>query len=239
MFPSVAYLYVCPVNMDKYLNETIKYWSDYNGMNFESIGKVYAQMLLEKPLIETIQPEQLIDEEKLLASLDLSEITLDDIKSIHSFNIDFTANRDLNQLHGFAFWFEVVFRCDKDEIVSLSTSPSSEPTHWKQTIAFLPDALQLIGKKDKEDQLRLCNGDAFECFVLMNQSEGNERMYEIEIGVDLNSKKEEEKYDNDDDDDDVSEEDSEEEDHPIPCNCGSMRCILIKATLDKYESQNK
>lgn len=111
MLPSVAYLYVCPVEMSDYLNETLSRWSNFYDLDYTSMAKVYSQMLLEKPLIETIETKQLIDEEKLVASFDLKCCTADDLKSVQVYDVDFTANRNNAKLHGFAFWFDVVFRC--------------------------------------------------------------------------------------------------------------------------------
>lgn len=110
----------------------------------------------------------------------------------------------------------------------LSTSPSSEPTHWKQTIAFLPEAISSFS--NGSEKLTFNEGDSFECYVVMNQSEENSRFYEIDIGVDL-------KIGTEKDEDEEEEEDENEGIHPVPCDCGKMRCLLIKATLEKYETQ--
>lgn len=259
MLPSMAYLYVSPVEMTEYLDTTLGHWSKFEGLDYTPMAKVYSQMLLEKPLVETIRAEQLIDDEKMLASFDLKDCTLDDLKSVQAYNVEFTSSRDSARLHGFAFWFDVVFRCDNDECVYLRTSPASEPTHWKQTVTFLPQAVtEYVDNSHKtsssmassrESKLVLNAGDSFECYVLMNQCENNPRSYEIDIGVDLNPGKEgekdnqeeeeeeeEEEYDDDDDDD---EEEDDQKLHPIPCNCGNIKCILIKATLEKYQNEAK
>lgn len=41
MMPSMAYLYVCPVEMTDYLRENIGFWSKYEGLNFSSMAKVH------------------------------------------------------------------------------------------------------------------------------------------------------------------------------------------------------
>ena len=240
MYPSVAYLYVCPVEMEKYLNRNLKYWFNYNNLNFEPFAKVMKHTLLEKPIIETIDKSQMIDDEKILASFDLKTVKIEDLESIQSFNINFYANKRTS-LHGFAFWFDVIFTTDNN-IVTLSTAPNSAATHWKQTIAFLPGALDLFfGNKnlkstEKEEILQLEEDDQFQCFVIMNQSDENPRHYVIDMGVDLN--KEIEPIDNDEEDITSDDFDDDEEEHIIPCDCSRMRCVLIKATLQKYENQD-
>lgn len=167
---------------------------------------------MEKPLVETIKPEQLVDKEKLLVSFDLKKCTREDLKIIQSNNIKFESTKDDSRLHGFAFWFDVVFRCDDDELVYLSTSPSKEPTHWKQTVAFLPDAVDGFVDGSGDDKLKLKKGDEFVCSVMMNQCEENSRLYQIDIGLDW-----------------IEDPDSEEEE--------DIKSILIKATLERYRNQ--
>ena len=192
MYPNIAYLYVCPVEMTSYLNENMGNWMSYYGLSYEPMMRVYRQLLLEKPVIETITRDQLLDDEKLLASFDLSTVSIRDLETIQCYNMEFAANKDCN-LHGFAFWFDVLFKTDNDEIVTLSTSPDQKPTHWKQTVTFLPEALNTFIKSEsngadhQKSVLTLKENDEFECYVILNQSDENPRNYEIDIGVDMKS----------------------------------------------------
>lgn len=227
MFPSVAYLYVSPVEMTDYLQEHVSYWSNFYNLNYSVMQRVYRSLLLEKPVVECIKNEQLIDDEKILDSFDLKTVTMEELESIQDYDLKFTASRDC-QLHGFALWFDVVFVTD-DDVVTLSTSPASEDTHWKQTIALLPQALDSFCSGEEENSsLTLKEDQEFKCYVILNQSEDNPRNYVIDIGVDLgNDEKEED-----------DEEESDEEEHPTPCDCGKMRCLIIKAMLEKYEKES-
>jgi len=253
MYPSSAYLYVCPVEMDNYLKDNLIYWKNYYGLDYEPVMKIYKQLLLEKPLIEQISPNQLIDEHKIFTSLNLKTIELKDLESIELQSIEFVSNRSCN-LHGFAFWFDVIFTTD-DKVVTLGTGPNDEETHWKQTITFLPNALDSICYNDQNNNKQsssasitsLKENDSLECHVKMSQSEENSRNYLIDIGIEFNSinpilanqiAKEDDYYLNDDDDDDDDDFYESDEEHPVPCNCGKMQCIIIKATLEKYEKES-
>ena len=201
--------------------------------------KVYRQIMLEKPIVENITKSQLIDDEQIFASLDLLTIKQEDLETFQSYNVKFVSQKPACNLHGFAFWFDVIFKTDTD-IVTLSTSPLEPDTHWKQTIALLPNALDSFETSDKNnnnaqnnDQIGssdLKENEAFSCFIIMNQSEENHRYYTIDIGVDLEKKSESS-------DEDIEEEDDEE--HPEPCDCGALKCLIIKATLEKYEHEAK
>jgi hypothetical protein len=231
MYPSVAYLYVCPVQMRTYLDETLKYWQNYNGLSFEPMRRIYRELLLEKPIVETITPENMIDEEKLLASFDLKTIKQQDLESVQAYNLEFVSSKKCN-LHGFAFWFDVIFNTDED-CVTLSTSPTCKSTHWKQTIALLPEVILSDEESESfmpESNQCLNEGDKFECYVLMNQSEDNARTYLIDIGVNFNLDE-----NNQQDSDGIDDDDGEE--HPMPCKCNRLKCVLIKATLEKYENE--
>jgi hypothetical protein len=243
MYPSVAYLYASPCEMQAYLSEHLSFWSDYYSLSYEPLMKIYRQLLLEKPVIEHIRPEQLLDDEKILASFDLKTVRAQDLESIQGFNITYRATRAGN-LHGFAFWFDVVFTTD-DDVVTLSTSPASPETHWKQTIALLPEALDLFVQSEERkrsggassNSLALNEDDSFECFIIMNQADDNPRHYQIDIGVSLGEPENDHDEEEDEEDEEVVVE--EEEEHPTPCDCGKIRCMIISAALAKYEKEAK
>lgn len=246
MYPSLAYLYVCPVEMESYLEKNMKYWTDFNGLNFEPIAKIYRQLLIEKPLVEEIEVSQLIDnDEKIIASFDLKTVPIRDLESIQQYNISFMAQKDCN-LHGFAFWFDVIFNTDNGEQVTLKTGPDSQQTHWKQTITLLPEALNSFIRNKYASVpgggLALKEGDEFESYVILNQLDDNTRCYEIDIGVCL---KDENGNTIDDqkgwyegvDQEEGEDEESDEEECPRPCDCGQMKCLIIKTAMEKYQAE--
>ncbi len=75
--------------------------------------------------------------------------------------------------------------------------------------------------------LNLKENDLFSCYIILNQSETNHRQYTIDIGVDLENEKKSE----------TTDEDIDEDDHIVPCDCGAMKCLIIKATIEKYEQE--
>ena len=67
--------------MNDYLETNLKYWSNYYGLNFEPMIKVYRKILLEKPIVESLKKSQLIDDEQIFASLDLLTIKQEDLEA--------------------------------------------------------------------------------------------------------------------------------------------------------------
>ncbi|KAL4218065.1 hypothetical protein ACF0H5_022803 [Mactra antiquata] len=102
--------------------------------------------------------------------------------------------------------------------ITLGTSPTDPETHWKQTVCFLPAALQV----NKSDNIF--------CRLRFSQDESNLRHYNIsmEIMEDFSSSSES----------DLDEEEEEDtESHPVPCDCGASRCTLIRAIMEKYDAE--
>lgn len=241
LYPSIAYLYICPIEAKSYIDKQLNFWDKFYDFNFEPMKRVYGELMKEKPIIEEISEEQLISDEKILSSLNLNTITIKDLITLQSYNLKFSINKDCN-LQGFAFWFDVIFHTD-DKIVTLSTSPRANQTHWKQTVVLMP---QILDDSENCDNLKLSSNDNLECFAILKQSDTNLRHYVIDVGISKIDKVNEESVEmNDnaeesDEDDEIEDEDEDEEEHPIPCDCSNLRCILIKKTLENYNDiENK
>lgn len=261
MYPSIAYLYICPIEINRYLDQQLNFWNNFYNFNFKPMKRVYSQLLNEKPIVEELENTELIADEKILASFDLSTVTANDLKLLQAYNLKFRINRDAS-LHGFALWFDVIFHTD-DHIVTLSTSPRARQTHWKQTVIFLPKILNNFDENcDSTNSVNMNENDIFECFAALKQSSSNMRNYVIDVGItkinkmELNDKNNNyesmdheescqggyEDNENNGDDDDENEEDDDDDEHDIPCYCENLRCILIRKTLENYsknEEENK
>lgn len=99
----------------------------------------------------------------------------------------------------------------------LTTSPSSSPTHWKQTLVFLPEDIYPL------------KGDAVPVNITLKQSSENQRHYDLSIAIEEHQSMETTS--------DSSEEESDDE-HPIPCSCDRGKCKLIRAIIEKYDEEN-
>lgn len=155
-------------------------------------------------------------------------------------------------LHGFAAWFDVVFsrdtkssikngerECQNGEVgktdssnsnlenstdtadtsLTLSTGPGVAETHWQQTVCFLPGAGTIT------------KGETIFCKISLSQDTDNKRHYNISLEmVDSLEESSDEDYESEDDLDDTSN-------HPIPCDCGSGRCKIIGAIIEKYDQE--
>ncbi|ESO85324.1 hypothetical protein LOTGIDRAFT_179496 [Lottia gigantea] len=130
MVPSHANLLVAPVNMEKYYNDHFEYWNNVYGFDLSPMMPHAMAEAMKEPLVTEISEKQILAESDFIIAFDLKSVTLNEIENVEkSFEFEL---KDSCTVHGFATWFNVVF----------TTSPSAEQTHWKQTIIFIPQALE-------------------------------------------------------------------------------------------------
>ncbi|GFO10307.1 protein arginine N-methyltransferase 1 [Plakobranchus ocellatus] len=111
-------------------------------------------------------------------------------------------------------------------VVLLKTGPRDSPTHWKQTVIFLPHTIAVGSGTD------LC------CHVTMAQdTQINKRHYNITVALTDSADLEEEEEEGDSEEEGAESDSST--DHPVPCQCGSARCRLIAALVEKYDAEHE
>ena len=106
-----------------------------------------------------MKEEDLFSDSKLITWLDLHDTTLADLNSFGGEEIITVCKKD-GRYQGVCIWFAVEFPNGSE----LSTSPSYETTHWKQTVVVLPNdievtenepiALKLLFSRDKSNPRR-------------------------------------------------------------------------------------
>jgi len=250
LFPSIAYLYMCPVDLTRLHSESVSSWSNFYGFDFSPVASLMTATRLSTPSVEIIEESQLLSEAQILASLDLKTIDREEVASIFE-TLEFEVEEPTKErhsltsalplppsstsssfpstpavtptkrpFHGFACWFDCLFATglpSPAKPVTLSTRPGSPSTHWKQTVLWLPGG----------EPASVSVGDSIGCHVTLTQSDENPRHYDI--CVDLKADDEEEEDD--------GECDFEGKDHPVPCDCGAARCVLVKTLLEKYAAE--
>lgn len=113
--------------------------------------------------------------------------------------------------------------------VVLGTGPLDPPTHWKQTVIFLPRTI-MVG-----DGINLC------CRVSMHQDNSNKRHYIITVTLIDEDDPDDEDCDDEEQVCDISDfgDSDASEKHGIPCDCGSSWCRLAAAVAESYELEQQ
>uniref|UniRef100_A0A8C5QZJ1 Protein arginine N-methyltransferase 6 n=1 Tax=Leptobrachium leishanense TaxID=445787 RepID=A0A8C5QZJ1_9ANUR len=162
IFPSSADLFIAPIN-DPTTENRLDFWSeakDMYGVDMSCMRSFARTCIMSKEMaVCPVSPEDILSFPAKFASINLASATLEETAKIHG-SYEFKCFGS-SLMHGFAIWFLVTFPGEK--AVFLSTSPYGEDTHWKQTLLYLDEEIQV--KQDTE-----ISGD-----ITMTPAEGNPR----------------------------------------------------------------
>lgn len=90
-----------------------------------------------EPLVDVVDPSQVCTTADKILDVDLKTATVADL----AFSADFTVHAARNDfVHALVSYFDVTFSCCHKPVV-LSTAPQATPTHWKQMVFYLSQAL--------------------------------------------------------------------------------------------------
>jgi len=194
MYPLEAKLYMTPINYHNYFDEKIYFLRNITGgLDFSALIPLAEEEYLHSALkSEHISAENLHKgcepESCLLKTIDMRKDTLDDIHSTLSpFNFTITLppspQRKPFNFHGFALWFEVIFRSpsiseDDKNCVIFSTSPTLPTTHWGNDI-FLFSSVPLCSCSNEKVSIKGC--------VRMTQNEDWKRHYNFLFSFNLSN----------------------------------------------------
>jgi type I protein arginine methyltransferase len=135
LFPDKASLYLCGIEDAQYKDEKISFWDNVYGLDMSCIKHV----ALTEPLVDTVDCEQVMSNVSAVFSIDMNTVTVEELSFAVPFKI--TAVRN-DYCHALVAFFDVEFsRCHKP--VSFNTGPNNRPTHWKQTVLYLDQALAM------------------------------------------------------------------------------------------------
>lgn len=140
LFPDRCTLFVTAIEDRQYKDEKISWWDDVYGFDMSAIKKV----ALTEPLVDVVDPKQLVTSACLVREVDLYTIKKADINFTSPFQIQVKKN---DFIHALVTYFNVEFtRCHKR--MGFSTAPEAQYTHWKQTVFYLEDYLTV--KRNEE-----------------------------------------------------------------------------------------
>ncbi|XP_067000773.2 uncharacterized protein Art3 [Anabrus simplex] len=109
--------------------ELIGFWSNVYGFNMNCM----RQKVVYEPTVEVVPSDKVITSTSTLLELDLYTCTTESLDFSSEFTLHINEDDTLTALVGY---FDVHF--DLPHAVSFSTGPQATPTHWKQTVFFLP-----------------------------------------------------------------------------------------------------
>lgn len=110
----------------------VEFWDDVYGLKMTSM----RPEVLREASIECVPENVILSDAAMVLQLDLKTCTTKETEFFRAFHLRML--RD-DKLTAFVGSFDVTF--DLEHRVILSTSPYHPPTHWKQTVFYLPEPI--------------------------------------------------------------------------------------------------
>lgn len=168
MFPQSAAVYVAPCAVPSLFEE----WNSYDGVKMQAFAAALRAQKQFKPEIMVVPATDLLHSGTAMAWIGLYDVSVEDLNEF-LFNEVVVAQKS-GQHQGICLWFEVTFPTnDKGKTITLSTAPTDQPTHWKQTVILLPEQYQ--------ETIELNDPVAFN--LIMTKNEEEQRQYKLELTI--------------------------------------------------------
>ncbi|XP_030371199.1 protein arginine N-methyltransferase 1 [Scaptodrosophila lebanonensis] len=137
ILPNVANLYIAGITDDGHHEHCVNFWNDVQGFDMSCIGGT----VLKSPTIDSVSMPQVLTNACIVYSVNLQSATNSPRKIRSDFKLQ--AQRT-GTIDAFVVYFDVFFMVSRLEApVSISTSPQSPRTHWRQTILPLDAGLHV------------------------------------------------------------------------------------------------
>ncbi len=161
MLPDRAQLYVAALEDGSYKQQKMTFWNDVYGVNMSCM----TPTVMKEPLVDTVESQAIMSNACKILDLDLVHCKKEDVNfsSQYCLQMNYT-----DRVHGIVAWFDTPFS-DLERPVMLSTSPYKKYTHWKQTVFYM------------EEDLDVRQGDEIYGSIACRQSKSNFRELDIKI----------------------------------------------------------
>jgi protein arginine N-methyltransferase 1 len=135
ILPNTARMYLTAIEDEDYKEEKIHFWDNVYGFNFSCI----KTMAISEPLVDSVNQKQVVTSNALIKEIDMYKATKEDV----SFTADFSLRAmNTDRLHALVAYFDIEFS-SLHKRIKFSTGPYAKYTHWKQTIFYFSDYLNI------------------------------------------------------------------------------------------------
>lgn len=134
IFPDKCHMYIAGIEDGQYKDEKIHYWEDVYGFDYSP----FIKTAMSEPLVDTVENRALITTSDKFFEFDINTVTKEELSFNRSFEIEAI---DSDLCHGYVVYWDAVF--PGDEKITLPTGPMHQYTHWKQTIFYMDQVLDL------------------------------------------------------------------------------------------------
>ena len=128
MLPDRAQLYIAAIEDGQYKHQKKTFWNDVYGVDMS----VLTPTVMKEPLVDTVDSQMIMSDAYKILDLDLVRCNKDDVNFSNQYSLRM---KHTDRVHGLVAWFDTPFS-DLQRPVMLSTSPYKKYTHWKQTVFY-------------------------------------------------------------------------------------------------------
>jgi type I protein arginine methyltransferase len=127
--------------------------------------------VMKEPLVDVVNSDMLMSNAYKVLDLDLVNMDKDEVNFSHTYKLKMNYN---DRVHGIVAWFDTPFsRLTRPNL--LSTSPFKKYTHWKQTVFYT------------EQDIDVRQGDTIFGSIAVRQSKTNFRELDIKISYHIDT----------------------------------------------------
>jgi len=142
VLPSRCTIQMCAISDQERYDRLVSFWSDVYGYKMSCM----KSPLLEEASVEVVPEQYVVSNTACVLELNINTCNVADTEFSSTFDLQITKNCHLTGILGY---FDTFF--DLPSPVMFSTGPHTKPTHWKQTVFFLPEKLSV-----QENQVVSC-----------------------------------------------------------------------------------
>jgi len=166
VYPNQATMFLAGFEASDYNKDKVDFWRDVYGFDMSCLIDDSERTTYIGSDVIQIDAKTLITSTATLLSLDI--MTAQERQLDFESNFKVTVSKD-HTLDGFAVWFDAIFDLKCQHPITLSTSPHSEETHWKQSLFFLATTVPVK------------SGDIIEGILKAKRCRGYKRDYEVQL----------------------------------------------------------
>jgi len=136
ILPSRCSLHLTALSDIQRYNNLVGFWTDVYGFKMSCM----RGPILGEANVEVVGSEHIVSNSQRVHDLDITTCTVADTEFSSDFSLEISRTCDLTAIVGY---FDTFFELE-ERPVEFSTGPLATPTHWKQTVFYLPEVLPVV-----------------------------------------------------------------------------------------------
>lgn len=148
LLPNRCELFLAAFSDKNFYTNNISFWNDVYGFDMSSIIKDVTK----EATIDVASNQSICSSIEKIYEMNVTNCSLENVQTVVS-AFDFRFEKE-TEVHGIVGWFDCHFD-SMNKPFTLSTSPTSESTHWKQTIFPFDQAISVKSNENLKGEIQI------------------------------------------------------------------------------------